>query len=150
MRGGTARARGGKNASYLARSPTNTRCVETVVGMVCKWTEMYTVLSDTFGDILICVLRPARISRPRTCRAPSTERTPERGRHFSTFEHAASPREARRASRVLLDLVFGRIFVMAIYGRRIPIRCHQRQDLVLYVPEVSCQSLMNKPLLDRN
>ena len=136
MRGGTARARGGKNASYLARSrPTNTRCVETVVGMVCKWTEMYTVLSDTFGDILICVLRPARISRPRTCRAPSAERTPERGRHFDV---RASPREARRASRVLLDLVFGRIFVMAIYGRRIPIRCHQRQDLVLYVPEVSC------------
>ena len=58
---------------------------------------MYTVLSDTFGDILICVLRPARISRPRTCRAPSAERTPERGRDTSTFEHRPARRDARAA-----------------------------------------------------
>ena len=113
MRGGTARARGGKNASYLARSrPTNTRCVETVVGMVCKWTEMYTVLSDTFGDILICVLRPARISRPRTCRAPSAERTPERGRHF---EQGASPRARRDARAAFYSISFSGAFSLCLY-----------------------------------
>ena len=69
---------------------------------------------------------------------PSAERRPDTREGATLRASPDAPREARRASRVLLDLVFGRIFVMAIYGRRIPIRCHQRQDLVLYVPEVSC------------
>ena len=110
---------------------------------------MYTVLSDTFGDILICVLRPARISRPRTCRAPNAERTPERGRHF---EQGASPRARRDARAAFYSISFSGAFSLWLYtGAAYPYAAiTERQDLVLYVPEVSCQSLMNKPLLDRN
>ena len=75
---------------------------------------------------------------------PSAERRADTREGATLRARSIAPREARRASRVLLDLVFGRIFVMAIYGRRIPIRCHHRASRFSLVRAGSQLSITNE------